>query len=303
MKINVKTGVLPKLALLAATLIWGSSFVMMKTTMDSIPVNLLLAIRFTGAFVILSLVFVNKWKIFTKEYLTVGALMGVFLFAAYYFQTFGLTTTTPGKNAFLTAVYCVIVPFMFWIADKNKPGVDNIFAAFLCVIGIGFVSLAENFTIQIGDVLTLIGGFMYAAHIVVIAKKGKKLDPILLTIIQFGTCSVLTWSATFIFDGIPNLPEVFAIEGVLPSLLYLSIMCTAIGLLLQTIGQKYTHPAAASIILSLESVFGVIFSIILYKEQMSIKLVLGFILIFISVLISEAKPLKKMKKDSMQFTM
>jgi Permeases of the drug/metabolite transporter (DMT) superfamily len=296
MKINFKLGVLPKLALLLATLIWGSSFVMMKNTVAEIPVNLLLAIRFTGAFAFLSLIFIKKWKSINKSYIISGVAMGVCLYLAYCCQTYGLTTTTPGKNAFLTSVYCVIVPFLFWAADKNRPKIDNIFAAFLCVLGIGFVSLTESFVIQIGDALTLAGGFMYAAHIVVIAKSGKKLDPILLTIIQFGTSAVLSWSASLIFEGGDiSFAQVFSSTDVIFSLLYLSIMCTAVGLLLQTAGQKHTHPSAASIILSLEGVFGVVFSVILYNEEMTLKLVFGFVLIFISVLISEVKPLAKIR--------
>lgn len=295
MKINVKISIMPKLALILATLIWGSSFVIMKTTVDIVPVYALLAIRFTGAFVFLFIISVKKLKIFTKDYLICGLLMGIFIFSGYCFQTFGLTSTTPGKNAFLTSVYCVIVPFMFWITDKNKPATDNIFAAFLCIVGIGFVSLTEAFTIGIGDILTLVGGFMFAAHIVVIAKKGKDLDPVLLTAIQFGCCSIIAWSASFLFEGIPDLYEIFTSNGVFLSLLYLSLVCTGICLLLQTIGQKYTHPSAASIILALEGVFGVAFSIILYKEQMTAKLILGFSLIFISVLTSEIKPLNRIR--------
>jgi len=295
MKINFKLGVLPKLALLLATLIWGSSFVMMKNTVSEIPVNFLLAIRFTGAFAILSVIFIKKWKSINKSYVITGVSMGMCLYFAYCLQTYGLTTTTPGKNAFLTSAYCVIVPFLFWAADKNRPKTDNIFAAFLCVLGIGFVSLTESFVIQIGDALTLGGGFMYAAHIVVIAKLGKKLDPILLTIIQFGTSAIIAWSASLIFEGVPSFTQVFSSNEVLFSLLYLSVMCTAVGLLLQTAGQKHTHPSAASIILSLEGVFGVVFSVILYNEEMTIKLVFGFVLIFISVLVSEVKPISRIR--------
>ncbi len=285
--------ILAKLALLSATLIWGSSFVIMKNTVDTIPPNLLLAIRFTAAFLILGAVFSRKWKLVNHEYILTGLAAGICLYTAYITQTLGLTLTTPGKNAFLTAVYCVIVPFMFWATDKIKPGADNLAAALLCLSGIGLVSLTASFTIQKGDILTLLGGFMFAAHIVVLAKTSGSRDPILITILQFGFAALLSWCSSLIFEGIPYISQNLINGELAFALIYLSVFCTAVTLMFQTIGLKYTSPAAASIILSLESVFGVIFSIILYNEEVTPRLLSGFILIFISIIVSEIRPIRK----------
>ena len=107
-----KRGALAKAALLVATLIWGSTFIIFKDAMNGLPPLFILAFRYLVATVILSAVFFKKLRLINKTYLWQGAVLGVFLAAAYIFQTYGLQGTTPGKNAFLTAVYCVLVPFV-----------------------------------------------------------------------------------------------------------------------------------------------------------------------------------------------
>ena len=118
-------------ALFLAALIWGGTFFIVKNTVDAFPPNLLLAWRFSIAFVLLGIVFFKCWKKMDKGYLWRGALMGLFLFIAYSVQTIGIQYTTPGKSAFLTAVYCVMVPFFYWMIDKKAPDAFNIASALL----------------------------------------------------------------------------------------------------------------------------------------------------------------------------
>ena len=159
---------LAKPMLFAAAFSWGSSFFIMKDTLNSMPVQYLLAIRFTFAALVLAVVFIKRWKVLDRQYLIGGTVMGFCLFVAYAFQTFGLEQTTSGKNAFFTAVYCVIVPFLYWIIARRRPDKFNVLAALLCIAGIALVSVTgENATaFNICDVLTLICGFCFAAHIV-----------------------------------------------------------------------------------------------------------------------------------------
>ena len=285
MKNNTKEVFFAKLALFGATLIWGSSFVMMKTTVDSIAPCYLLAIRFFIGCILLGVIFYKKLTLITKEYLWQGAFIGFLLFGAYCLQTYGLQDTTPGKNAFLTTIYCVIVPFLFWIVDKSKPDIYNIIAAFLCVGGIGFVSLTSGFRIEKGDFLTILCGFLFASHMVFVSKFNKNKDAVLITILQFGFAAIYFLIAAVIFETPPTTITMDTVK----TILYLAVFATAIALCLQNVGQKYTHPAAASIILSLESVFGVLFSVLFYGEKLSNRLIIGFILIFVSIILSETK--------------
>lgn len=274
-----------KIALFAATLIWGSSFLIVKNSMDVMQPHMLLAFRFTIGGLLLCLIFYKRLRKLNKDYFIKGGILGTLLFAAYSLQTIGITDTTPGKNAFLTAVYCVIVPFLFWAVDKKKPDKFNIIAAFVGIIGIGFVSLNDDLSIRMGDALTLVSGALYAFHIVAVAKFSGDRDPILLTILQFGYAAIYSWIIGLSFEKIPTVWT----YGSVAALLYLAVFATAIAILCQNVGQKYTHPAPAAIIMSLESVFGVLFSVFFYHEVVTLKLFFGFALIFFAVILSETK--------------
>lgn len=285
MKSSYNINTLARLFLFAAAIIWGSSFIVVKNTVDVFPPFMLLGFRFTLGCALLCVVFHKKLKQLNKDYFIKGAVVGACLFGAFGLQTIGITYTTPGKNAFLTAVYCVIVPFLFWIVDKCKPDVYNFLAALLCILGIGLVSLNGELSVGIGDALTLASGFFFAAHMVSIAKFSQGKDPVLITILQFGFCAAFSWITGFLFEDFPVQWSVGTVGG----LLYLAVFSTAVALLLQNVGQKHTPPASASIILSLESVFGVLFSVVLYGEEVTPRLLFGFVLIFFAVVVSETK--------------
>lgn len=174
---------LAKPMLILAPVIWGSSFVVMKHSLDSFTPFYLLAFRFTAAAVLLGLVCWKSWRAMDRSYLKSGLVIGTFLFLAYAFQTFGLDRTTSGKNAFLTAVYCVIVPFLYWLIARRRPDKWNILAAFICIAGIGMVALTTKgsggLAVNLGDMLTLAGGFFFAAHIVAVNKfaEGARASP------------------------------------------------------------------------------------------------------------------------------
>ncbi|NLK28292.1 MAG: DMT family transporter [Clostridiales bacterium] len=274
-----------KLALFGASLIWGSSFMVVKASVDSVEPHVLLVFRFTVACILLCMIFYKKLKEINVEYIIQGGILGFLIFLGYSLQTIGITDTTPGKNAFLTAIYCVLVPFMNWFVDKKKPDAYNFSAAIITIIGIGLVSLNGDLTIGKGDAFTLVSGIFYAAHMVAVPKIGKNKDIVILTILQFAFSAVFSLIIAIVFEDLPTRVTTDMMTG----LVYLAVFATAGALLLQNVGQKYTDPTSASIILSLESVFGVIFSVIFYHEVITLKIFLGFLLIFVAIIISETK--------------
>ena len=278
---------LAKPMLFATAFIWGSSFFIMKGAVDVIPTFYLLAIRFTGGALLLSLVCWKKWRELTRDYFWRGAVIGGFLFLAYSIQTFGLMGTTPSKNAFLTAVYCVLVPFLYWAVMHRRPDRYNILAAVLCVSGVGLVSLTDALTVTWGDALTLVCAFFYAAHIVAVAKVSPGKDIYLLTVFQFAWAAVYAWICGLLFQQFPPV-SVFR-PDVIVQLAYLTVMATTVALLFQNVGQVWSDPASASVILSLESVFGVLCSVIFYGDPVTGRLLAGFALIFVAVVCSETK--------------
>ena len=273
--------------LFAAAFIWGSSFFIMKNALDAIPVQYLLAIRFTMGAVLLALICWKRWGKMTADYLWRGAVIGGCLYLAYSIQTYGLALTTPSKNAFLTAVYCVIVPFLYWLFVGVKPDRYNLLAAVLCVSGVGLVSLSGDLSVNLGDALTLLCAVFYAAHIVAVAKVSPKKDIYLLTVFQFAFAAVYAWIGGALTETFPT--QALANPEILLPLCYLGVMATTVALLFQNVGQVNSDPASAAVILSLESVFGVLCSVLFAGDTVSMRMAAGFVLIFVAVVCSETK--------------
>lgn len=275
------------LLLVLAAMIWGSSFIVMKSAVDFLTPNVLLFIRFSLATVIMSIMFYKYIKDTKLKDLKGGMITGTCLFLAYLVQTLGLTMTTPGKNAFLTAVYCAIVPFLVWIFYRKRPDNYNFMAAVLCVLGVGLVSLDGDLSINMGDLLTLIGGLFYAFHILAIKKYSKEMHPIKLTTLQFAMTAALAFLGSLFFEDISLIKQIDS--SIIIQIGYLAFFATAVTLLCQNVGQHLVSECNAAILLSLESVFGAFFSVLFYGEILTLKVFLGFIIIFVAIIVSETK--------------
>jgi len=257
----------------------------MENTIEEIPIFWLLGMRFVTGALVLAALCLRRFKKLSRKIVWQGCVLGALLFSGYVAQTFGIADpgTTPGKNAFLTAVYCVIVPFLYWITSKKRPGAQNVLAAFIGLAGIGLVSINAGLHIYPGDLLTLLCGLFYAAHIVAVTEFSKASDVFLLTFVQFACAGVLSVA----FGGCLERFPASISTGSVWSLIYLCFLATAAALLMQNIGQKYTPPATAALILSLEAVFGVLFSILFAEEELTVRVGFGFGLIFLAIVISE----------------
>ena len=278
---------LSTILLLTTSLIWGSSFIVMKNAVDFLTPALLLMVRFSLASLFLTIMFHKKVKSVKKDKIPGGILTGFLLFAAYFAQTWGLYFTTPGKNAFLSGLYCAIVPFCTWFFYKKKPENYHFLAAFLTMIGIGLVSLDGSLTISIGDALTIFSSVLYALHILMIQRFSDGVDGSAFTCLQFYGGALMALVFTLVFEDIRILSSIG--PSIYLQVFYLSFFCTALAMLWQTNGLKYVDECKASLLLSLESVFGVLFSVIFYKEVLKMKVLIGFIVIFIAIVISQTQ--------------
>lgn len=288
-----------KLLIVLATLIWGSSFVLVKGLTDTVSPAWILVFRFALATVLLAIVFIKKRSLFFRvEYIGLGALFGFLLFMAYYLQTIGITDTTPGKNAFLTGTYCVMVPFLAWVIQRKRPHLFNIIAACICIAGIGLVSLSGGFTMSFGDALTLCCAVFYGLHICFVAKFSFHRDIFVLTMWQFAFVTLFSLISGALFEPMPDWGGLDAQTW--GGLLYLAIGCTTLALLFQNMGQQKLPPSTSALLLSLESPFGVAFSVAFGAEMLTARMVLGFVLIFAAILVSELAPgfLQKKKEAS-----
>jgi drug/metabolite transporter (DMT)-like permease len=273
--------------LLITAIIWGGGFVATRNGLDHIKPFYLQFLRFSIAFLLLSSIFFKKLKQITKEDLKGGLIVGIFLFTAFSSQTIGLQYTTPSKQAFLTGTNVVMVPFLYWFVFKKKPDIFSYIGVFLSFIGISVLTYegGVGINLNLGDILTLLCALLYAAHIVSTGHFAKNIDPVILSIIQFGLTAILSLIFALIFEPVPtvyNKTTVF-------SVLYLGVFSSCIAFLFQTIGQKYTSSTKTAIILSTESVFGTIFSVILLHDKFTLNMFIGCMLIFISILAVETK--------------
>lgn len=273
--------------LLLTAIIWGSSFFIVKNTVDAIPPNMLIALRFTGASALLAVVYRRKLKGLSRRTLLAGVVIGVFLYVAYAAQTIGIKYTTPGKNAFLTAIYCVLVPFIWWAVARRRPDGYSFAAAFICIAGIGLISLDGALSVSKGDALSLLSGVFFACQIVAISYFTRDCDAAVLTILQFAVAGALAWPFA-LGSPHPAVDVIFSAETIWP-LLYLTVVVSAVGMLLQNVGQSMTPSSTAAILMSLESVFGVLFSVLFYGERLSVQIAVGFCLVFFAVILSETK--------------
>lgn len=284
-----------EIMLCITAIIWGSGFVASAISLDHYTPYQILAGRFLVGFIILSIIFNKKLKGLKSGVLKKGVVLGFFLYLAFVLQTVGLQYTTPSKNAFLTAVNVVIVPFIAYLAYKRKIDKFELSGAVLAIIGIGFLSLQLSSDVNVGDLLTLACAVAFAYHIFYTAKYVKDEDPIVLTIIQMFVAALLGWIVV-LFKGEVNFS--FEMEAV-SSILYLGVFSTTIAYLFQTIAQKFTNETKAAIILSTESFWGMVFSVLLIGEVLTTRMIIGAILILIAIIISETK-LTFIKKKSIE---
>ena len=282
---DARTQLIWKLLLVAIALIWGASFLVMKDTLDSVPTFLLLACRFLIAALLLLGIF---WRPISQNLnartIGAGVLMGIFEGLAYGLQTMGLVETTAGKSAFLTGVYCVMVPFISYFLIGEKLTRYNLGAAFLCLAGIAFVAL-DSLTVSMGDLLTLGGALFFALQIAIAAKAGRGLNVNACTFWMFLTVGVMCAATTAFAETMPSAsivtPRLVAV------LLFLAVICTCFNMLIQNQGLARVPSSTGSLLLSLESPSGVFFSVLFGGEVLTGRLVFGFALIFVSIILSE----------------
>lgn len=282
--------------LVLVTVIWGGGFVASDMALESLRPFQIMAVRFLLASVLMGMISIKSLKGISRKEIRAGALMGVALFAGFALQIVGLQYTTPSKNAFLTALNVVMVPFIAWLILKKKIGAKSILGAVMAIVGVGLLSLEKNFTLGLGDALTLVCAVGFAFQIFFTSEFVKKYRASVLNFVQMCTAFILSLASLFLFG---ELHFEVTTKGWL-SVLYLGVVSTTICYLLQTACQKYVDETKAAIILSMESVFGTLFSILILHEQITLRMVAGCIIILTAVIISnlaESQETEIMKEE------
>ena len=268
--------------LIAVTVIWGGGFVASDMALKSLRPFQIMAIRFLLATVLLGAASIRDLKGIDFKEIRAGILMGCALFVGFAFQIVGLQYTMPSKNAFLTALNVVMVPFIAFLILKKKISRKSIAGAIMAIFGVGLLSLEKNLSLGIGDALTLVCAVGFAFQIFFTSEFVKKYRAVVLNFVQMLTAVILSIISLYLFG---ETEFHVTAQGWL-SVLYLGVISTALCYLLQTASQKYVDETKAAIILSMESVFGTIFSILILHEQVTLRMICGCVIILAAVIVS-----------------
>lgn len=263
------------LTLVAA--IWGGAFASMKGTLERLDVNSFLAWRFAIATLVLILIKPSVLRRFNLAFVKKGALIGLFLGSGYIFQSFGLTLTTVSNTGFITGLYVVFTPVVAALILKKNITRIEWFAVFMATVGLALLSL-KGLTFGLGEFLVLVSAIFFALHIVALGEWSKGLDTYALTVLQLGTCALLTFGAS-LKSGFSAPPD----SGVWWSIIYTALFATALAFIVQTWAQSFIKPSSVAVILAMEVVFAAAFGIWLLSEPLTLRIALGGILVMASM--------------------
>ena len=283
------------LALLFNSVIWGSTFILVKSATDFVSPLLFLAIRFSLAAAALALLFRGgrKWRRrATPAMLAAGCLAGIFLFSGYAFQTIGLRLTTAPKSAFLTGLATVMVPLLGALVYRVRPQISEILGVLIATFGMALMTIEGPIdSIGRGDLLTLGGALAFAAHVVTLGHYSERIGYEILSVTQVAAAAVsslaLFWWA--------ETPRLHWQPVVLWAILITGLFCTALAFTIQAWAQRYTTSTRTALIYALEPVVAWVTSFLVAGEGLSGRAAAGAALILSGVLLVEMKPLQPRK--------
>lgn len=289
------------LLLLITAFFWGTTFVAQSLGSNHVGAFTYNAGRFIITGVILLIISLFR-KRNIKEYIPssksvkwifiMAIFVGVALFMGSTFQQLGINITkSPSKSGFISSLYMVIVPIIgYFIKKKPKPIIWLYLG--LAIVGSYLISVTGDFKLELGDILTLICAMMFAVQITLVDIINPHIDSVKLSAMQFIVAGILSF-VFMLFTEKVNFNDIYL---ALPAILYAAIFSGCIAYTFQIIGQKYTEPTIASMIMSLESVFALFGGVIILKEELTLRLIIGCILIFISVVCAQIDFKKLFKK-------
>ena len=280
-----KSKITPKKAdgiLFVVAIIWGGGFIAGKVALETATPQWILFVRFGLAALVIGLLFFKTIKKSGISCMGWGFALGFIQFVALFIQLFALQYTTTAKQSFLAATYVLFTPFIAWLLLRKKITRFDYLASVLALAGVALLSLRGSQEIQIGDFITLGFSIAFSVQIVLIGKVSRDHEIIPLTFYQVLGTAIFSGLAV-LFTGLPD--GGVSIRSAL-GMLYLGILNTAVAFGLQNFAQRYTSEAHAALLLSLESVFGLAFSVLFYHEIITLQMGLGCGLIFIALLVS-----------------
>lgn len=299
-----KKKIIGPILLISAAMIWGLSFVAQKQGMEFVDGFTFNGIRsLLGGIVLLPIIIFRsiknkdgvklspaEKKSSRKDIIKGIIIVGTMLCIGSNLQQFAFDYIEPGKVGFITALYMLLVPLISFIIYKKKQPVTTWLGVFLGVGGLYMICMggSSSFGLGKGEILALLCSIAFALHIIVIDKYASKIDAIVLSCGQYMVTGIISCILMFIFEK----PSMDGIMQAAVPILYAGIMSCSCAFTFQIIGQKYTEPTLASMLLCTESVFSVIFSFIILGERMTVVEYIGCAVMFAAIIIAQL-PAKK----------
>lgn len=285
-----------EILLLLVTIIWGLAFVWQSIASKHLGPLTVVGFRSGIAVLFLFLVILifpflyksqePKFGVIKSKYksLILSFSCGLALFFAMYIQQIGLGYTTASKAGFISVLYICIVPLMgLFLGHKiNK---YFLIGLILSVVGLYLLSIKGDFTLEYGDLLVLISAFLFALHIIIIDYSATRVNSMFLSIGQLLVVAVLSLSIACIKEGF----VLGNIIIVLPSLIALGVLSSGVAYTLQIIAQRNIPAHTASLIMSLESVVAAIGGVFILRETLSVKELIGMVIVLVGIIISQKK--------------
>ena len=293
---NKPTEFFADLSLLFVAVIWGSTFIIVKQSVEYIPVFSFLFMRFALAGMLLIFINAPKLKAIDKGVFTDGMMLGIALFLAYAFQTFALTVTSASITAFITGLFVVFVPVLSSIFLKKLPRQEAMIGVVLATIGLAFITLQGKFLVSFGELLAFVCAFFIAIHIILTDKLSRRNDFGLLTMVQVNMVALFSLIFSLFLD--PCVIPIHFNNQLIFSLIINSVFATVVAFVIQTSMQKHTTPTKAAIIFIMEPVSSAFFSYWIGGELLTAKQYVGTSFILLAMVFTEAGTYVKMKKEA-----
>ena len=281
---------LADLSLIGVSFLWGAGFIAVQFAIQSgLPVSLIVALRFLIAGAVVFAIRPKVILAIKKQELITGVVAGVLLYLSFLSQTLGQASSGVSNAAFITAIYVVLVPFIIWIFKGHPPKLKMFVLVFTTLAGVFILTYQSGssvISLGAGDFMLILCAVGFAAHIAYLGTKARDFNPISITFLQMATAGIMGL-VVFLFMDTAKVAGADWKLG-LTSVLYLGLISSAVCYFLQTWAQTITTPSKAAIMMSMESLFGSLFSILVGLEAFRINIPVGGLIIFASVVLSEA---------------
>jgi drug/metabolite transporter (DMT)-like permease len=279
-----------ELALAFCTLLWGSTFVVVKNSLDDSSVFVFLALRFTLAGVCMAVFRPQVFRVLQREEIFAGVRLGFFMFCGYAFQTAGLRYTTASNSGFITGSSVVLVPLILALFWAQRVTLWVYFGTIAAAAGLYFLTVPVTGVAHLnrGDVLTFFAALSYAVHIILVGDYAREHSAAALSVLQVLACAAMAWLTAFGANAIRWQPMLFHSTSQLwIGIAVCAVFATAVAFSLQLWAQQFTTPSHAAIIFTLEPVFAVITSYVVLRERLVLRSVAGAALVLAGILAAE----------------